>query len=69
MKKYILRFTETNYLEMTEEKFNSLENIDLIAKYENNKIYKGKVFSVSILNKELPIKMLVPIENFEVIDE
>ena len=69
MKKYILRFTETNYIEMTEEKFNSLENVDLIAKDENNKIYKGKVFSVSILNKELPIKMLVPIENFEVIDE
>lgn len=69
MKKYILRFTETNYIEMTEEKFNSLENIDLIAKDENNKIYKGKVFSVSILNKELSIKMLVPIENFEVIDE
>ena len=69
MKKYILRFTETNYIEMTEEKFNSLENVDLIAKDENNKIYKGKVFSVSILNKELSIKMLVPIENFEVIDE
>lgn len=69
MKKYILRFTETNYIEMTEEKFNSLENVDLIAKDENNKIYKGKVFSVSILNKELSIKMLVPIENFEVIEE
>lgn len=69
MKKYILRFTETNYIEMTEEKFNSLENVDLIAKDENNKIYKGKVFSVSILNKELSIKILAPIVNFEVIEE
>lgn len=69
MKKYILRFTETNYMEMTEEKFNSLENIDLIVKDKNNEICKGKAFTVSILNKELPIKMLVPIENFEVIDE
>lgn len=69
MKKYRLNLSETNYIEISEEKFNSLENIDLIAKDENNKIYKGKVLSVGILGKELPIKMLVPIENFEVINE
>ena len=69
MKKYILRFTETNYMEISEEKFNNLENVDLIAKDENNKIYKGKEFYANVLNKELPIKLVVPIENFEVIDE
>lgn len=69
MKKYRLNLTETNYIKMTEEKFNSLENVDLIVKDKNNEICKGKAFSVSILNKELSIKMLVPIENFEVIDE
>lgn len=69
MKKYRLNLSETNYIEISEEKFNSLENVDLIAKDENNKIYKGKVLSVSILGKELSIKILVPIENFEVINE
>ena len=69
MKKYRLNLSETNYIEITEEKFNSLENVDLRAKDENNKIYKGKALSVSILGKELSIKMLVPIENFEVIEE
>lgn len=68
MKKYRLNLTETNYIEISEEKFNSLENVDLIAEDENNKIYKGKEMLVSILGKELPVKILTPIENFELID-
>ena len=69
MKKYRLNLSDTNYIEISEEKFNSLENVDLIVEDENNKIYKGKEMLVRVLGKELPIKMLVPIENFEVINE
>lgn len=69
MKKYRLNLSDTNYIEISEEKFNSLENIDLIVEDENNKICKGKEILVRILGKELPIKILTPIENFEVIDE
>lgn len=69
MKKYRLNLSETNYIEISEERFNSLENIDLIVEDENNKIYKGKEILVRILGKELPIKILAPIENFEVSNE
>lgn len=69
MKKYRLNLSETNYIEISEEKFNSLENVDLIIEDENNKICKGKVIQARILGKKLPIKMLVPIENFEVVNE
>jgi hypothetical protein len=69
MKKYRLNLSDTNYIEISEEKFKSLENVNLIVEDENNKIYKGKEILVRILGKELPIKMLVPIENFEVINE
>jgi hypothetical protein len=61
--------SDTNYIEISEEKFKSLENVDLIVEDENNKIYKGKEILVRILGKELPIKILTPIENFEVINE
>ena len=69
MKKYRLNLSDTNYIEISEEKFKSLENVDLIVEDENNKIYKGKEVLVRILGKELPIKILVPVENFEVINE
>ena len=69
MKKYRLNLSDTNHIEISEEKFNSLENVDLIVEDENNKICKGKEILVRILGKELPIKILTPIENFEVIDE
>lgn len=69
MSKYRLNLSESNYIEISEEKFNSLENVDLIAEDENNKIYKGKEMLVSILGKELPVKILTPIENFELIED
>lgn len=68
MKKYRLNLTETNYIEISEEQFNQLENV-LIEDEDNNKIYQGKEFFTKVLNKELPIALVVPIENFEVIDE
>ena len=68
MKKYILHLTETNYMEIPEEQFNQLENV-LIEDKDDNKIYQGKEFYTNVLNKELPIQLVVPIENFEVIDE
>ena len=68
MKKYRLNLTETNYIEMSEEQFNQLENV-LIEDEDDNKIYQGKEFFTNVLNKELPIKLVVPIENFEVINE
>ena len=68
MKKYILHLTETNYMEIPEEQFNQLENV-LIEDKDDNKIYQGKEFYTSVLNKELPIQLIVPIENFEVIEE
>lgn len=68
MKKYRLNLSETNYIEISEEKFNQLENV-LIEDEDDNKIYQGKEFFTNVLNKELPIQLVVPIENFEVIDE
>lgn len=68
MKKYRLNLTETNYIEMSEEQFNQLENV-LIEDEDDNKIYQGKEFFTNVLNKELPIQLVVPIENFEVINE
>ena len=68
MKKYILHLTEANYIEILEEQFNQLENI-LIEDKDDNKIYQGKEFYTNVLNKELPIQLVVPIENFEVIEE
>lgn len=68
MKKYILHLTETNYMEILEEQFNQLENV-LIEDKNDNKIYQGKEFYTNVLNKELPIQLVVPIENFEVINE
>lgn len=67
MKKYRLNLSETNYIEISEEKFNSVENIDLIT--DDNQTYKGKKMYVNIPSKELSIVILAPIENFEVIDE
>lgn len=67
MKKYRLNLSETNYIEISEEKFNSVEDIDLIT--DDNKTYKGRKMYVNIPNKELSIVILAPIENFEVIDE
>ena len=68
MKKYRLNLSETNYIEMSEEQFNQLENV-LIEDEDDKKIYQGKEFFTNVLNKELPIQLVVPIENFEVIDE
>ena len=67
MSKYVLKISETNYIQITQEKFNNLENIDLIT--DDNKTYKGKKMYVNIPNKELSIVILAPIENFEVVDE
>ncbi|MBR5304891.1 MAG: hypothetical protein IKU37_08725 [Candidatus Gastranaerophilales bacterium] len=67
MSKYILKISETNYIEVTEEKFNGLENINLIT--DDNKTYKGKKMYINIPNKELSIVILAPIDNFEVIYE
>lgn len=68
MKKYRLNLSETNYIEISEEQFNQLENV-LIEDEDDNKIYQGKEFFTNVLNKELPIQLVVPIENFEVINE
>lgn len=68
MKKYRLNLTETNYIEMSEEQFNQLENV-LTEDENDNKIYQGKEIYTKILNKELPIQLIVPIENFEVTNE
>lgn len=68
MKKYRLNLSNTNYIEISEEQFNQLENV-LIEDEEDNKIYQGKELYTNVLNKELPIQLVVPIENFEVIDE
>ena len=68
MKKYRLNLSETNYIEISEEQFNQLENV-LIEDKDDNKIYQGKEFFTNVLNKELPIQLVVPIENFEVINE
>lgn len=68
MKKHRLNLSETNYIEISEEQFNQLENV-LIEDEDDNKIYQGKEFYTNVLNKELPIKLVVPIENFEVINE
>ena len=67
MKKYRLNLSETNYIEISEEKFNSVENIDLIT--DDNKTYKGKKMYVNIPSKELSIVILAPIDTFEVINE
>lgn len=67
MKKYRLNLSETNYIEISEEKFNSVENINLIT--DDNKTYKGKKLFVNIPSKELSIVILAPIDTFEVINE
>lgn len=68
MKKYRLNLSNTNYIEISEEQFNQLENV-LIEDEEDNKIYQGKELYTNVLNKELPIQLVVPIENFEVIEQ
>lgn len=67
MKKYILNICNIASVEYTEEQFEELENVNIVL--EDGIKVQSKVIYVEAQNLKHEMIMLVPIENFEVIEE
>ena len=67
MNKYRLSLSETNYIDFSEKEFILLENA--ILDFGDNKKLQSKIIKVRLKDKSKKMISIVPIDNFEVINE
>lgn len=65
MSKYTLKFTDTSFVEYTEEDFNNIPDINITGLVDNE-VVKGKILRVRNPQWKYEAEIVMPIDNFEV---
>lgn len=66
--KYKLWFNTTSFVEYTQKDFDEIPSIDITG-LEDDKVVKGKILRVKSPRWKYEAEIIVPVENFEVLND